>query len=77
MRQGRRRAEAGATPVQVALAWLLAQGADLAPIPGTKRVTRVEENTAAHRVELSTGQIERLSNITTAADEGNMAVIDR
>ena len=56
MRQGRRRAEAGATPAQVALAWLLAQGADLAPIPGTKRVTRVEENTAANRVELSSGR---------------------
>ena len=47
------------------------------PIPETKRATRVKENTAAQRVELSTGQIERLSNITTAADEGNMAVIDR
>jgi aryl-alcohol dehydrogenase-like predicted oxidoreductase len=70
-------AEAGATPAQVALAWLLAQGADLAPIPGTKRATRVEENTVAHRVELSTGQIELLTNITTAADGGNMAVIDR
>jgi hypothetical protein len=46
--------------------------------PGNpKRVTRVEENTAAHRVELSTRQIEWLSNITTAADEGNIAVIDR
>ena len=41
--------EAGATPAQVALAWLLAQGDDIAPIPGTKRVSRVEENTAADR----------------------------
>jgi aryl-alcohol dehydrogenase-like predicted oxidoreductase len=40
-------AEAGATPAQVALAWLLAQGNDIAPIPGTKRVARVEDNTAA------------------------------
>jgi aryl-alcohol dehydrogenase-like predicted oxidoreductase len=74
-------AEAGATPAQVALAWLLAQGDDIAPIPGTKRVARVEENTAADRVELSAGQIERLNNLTTAAgdrhDEANMAVIDR
>src|SRR4249920_4097255 len=73
--------EAGATPAQVALAWLLAQGDDIAPIPGTKRVARVEENTAADRVELSAGQIERLNNLTTTAgerhDEGNMAVIDR
>ena len=39
--------ELDATPAQVALAWLLAQGDDIAPIPGTKRVSRVEENTAA------------------------------
>jgi len=74
-------AEVGATPAQIALAWLLAQGADIAPIPGTKRVARVEENTAADRIELSAEQIERLKNLTPAAgerhDEGNMAVIDR
>ena len=45
--------EVGATPAQVALAWLLAQGDDIAPIPGTKRVFRVEKNTAADAVELS------------------------
>ena len=44
--------EVGATPAQVALAWLLAQGDDIAPIPGTKRVARVEENTAADRIDL-------------------------
>jgi len=74
-------AEASATPAQVALAWLLAQGDDIAPIPGTKRVARVEENTAADQLELSPEQIERLNNLTPAAgerhDEGNMAVIDR
>lgn len=37
--------EVGATPAQIALAWLLAQGNDIAPIPGTRRVARVEENT--------------------------------
>jgi diketogulonate reductase-like aldo/keto reductase len=41
--------QADATPAQVALAWLLAQGEDIAPIPGTKRVARVEENTARPR----------------------------
>ena len=48
-----RRLRVDATPAQVALAWLLAQGDDIAPIPGTKRVSRVEENTAAdeHRAE--------------------------
>jgi aryl-alcohol dehydrogenase-like predicted oxidoreductase len=73
--------EADAAPAQVALAWLLTQGDDIAPIPGTKRVARVEENTAADRVELSAEQIERLNNLTPAAgerhDETNMAVIDR
>lgn len=74
-------AEAGGTPAQVALAWLLAQGDDIAPIPGTKRVARVEENIAADRLELSAVQIERLNNLTPAAgerhDAGNMAFIDR
>ena len=73
-------AEAGATPAQIALAWL-AQGGDIAPIPGTKPVARVEEDIAADRIELSAEQIERLSNFRPAAgerhDEGNMAVIDR
>jgi aryl-alcohol dehydrogenase-like predicted oxidoreductase len=72
--------EAGATPAQVALAWLLAQGDDIAPIPGTKRVARVEENTAADQLELSAEQIERLDNLTPAAgerhEEAQMAVID-
>ena len=74
-------AEAGATPAQIALAWLLAQGNDIAPIPGTRRVARVEENTAADGIELSPDQIERLNNLTPAAgerhDEANMAGIDR
>jgi aryl-alcohol dehydrogenase-like predicted oxidoreductase len=73
--------EVGATPAQIALAWLLAQGNDIAPIPGTKRVARVEENTAADRIALSAGQIERLDNLTPADgarhDESNMAAIDR
>src|SRR5256714_6948190 len=74
-------AEVGATPAQIALAWLLTQGDDIAPIPGTKRVARVEENTAADGIELSAEQIERLNNLTPAAgerhDETSMAAIDR
>ena len=74
-------AEAGATPAQIALAWLLAQGNDIAPIPGTRRVARVEENTAADAIQLSDDQLERLSNLTPAAgerhNEANMAAIDR
>jgi len=73
--------QTGATPAQVALAWLLAQGNDIAPIPGTKRVARVEENTAADRVVLSAQQLERLNNLTPAAGERHneisMSVIDR
>jgi Aldo/keto reductase family len=57
----------GATSAQVALAWLLAQGDDIAPIPGTMRVSRVEENIAADRVELSAEQIERLNDLTPAS----------
>jgi hypothetical protein len=61
--------------------WLLAQGDDIALIPGTKRVARVEEKTAADHIGLSAEQIKRLNNLTPAAgerhDEGNMAVIDR
>jgi aryl-alcohol dehydrogenase-like predicted oxidoreductase len=73
--------EAGATPAQIALAWLLAQGTDIAPIPGTRRVARVEENTAADSVVLTADQLQRLNALTPATgarhDEANMASIDR
>jgi len=73
--------ELDATPAQIALAWLLAQGDDIAPIPGTKRVSRVEENIAADGIELSAEQIERLDNLAPAVgerhEEASMAVIDR
>ncbi|MEU0805790.1 aldo/keto reductase [Streptomyces sp. NPDC005970] len=74
-------AEIGATPAQTALAWLLTRGDDIAPIPGTRRVSRVEENTAADGIELSVAQLDRLNNLTPASgerhDEANMASIDR
>jgi aryl-alcohol dehydrogenase-like predicted oxidoreductase len=73
--------EVGATSAQVALAWLLAQGDDIAPIPGTKRVSRIEENTAADGIELSAEQLERLDNLTPATgerhEENSMATVDR
>jgi aryl-alcohol dehydrogenase-like predicted oxidoreductase len=73
--------ELDATPAQVALAWLLAQGDDIAPIPGTKRVSRVEENTAADAIELSAEQLQRLNELTPAAgerhEEAVMATVDR
>ena len=73
-------AENGATPAQTALAWLLSRGEDIAPIPGTRRVSRVEENTAADAIELTPAQLHRLDNLEPAAgerhDEANMASID-
>ncbi|MGW2278541.1 aldo/keto reductase [Streptomyces sp. NPDC001770] len=62
-------AEIGATPAQVALAWLLAQGDDIAPIPGTRRVARVEENSAADALTLTAGQLDQLSSLPPAAGD--------
>jgi aryl-alcohol dehydrogenase-like predicted oxidoreductase len=45
------------------LAWLLAQGEDIVPIPGTKHVARLEENAAAVAITLTADQLERLSAI--------------
>jgi len=50
----------GATPAQVALAWVLAKGEDIVPIPGTKSPRRLEENAGAVEVELSAEQIAEL-----------------
>jgi aryl-alcohol dehydrogenase-like predicted oxidoreductase len=55
-------AEKGVKPGQVALAWVLAQGNDVVPIPGTKRRAYLEENVAALDVKLSNDEIEKLSN---------------
>ena len=56
-------------------------GGDIAPIPGTRRVARVEENTAADGVELSEEQIDRLNHLTPAAgdrhEEAQMGRIER
>jgi aryl-alcohol dehydrogenase-like predicted oxidoreductase len=56
-------AEVGAKPGQVALAWLLAKGDDIAPIPGTKRVAYLEENVAADAIELSAEQLAALDAV--------------
>ena len=60
-------AEAGATPAQVALAWILAQGENIAPIPGTKRVSRLEENVGADAVTLSAEQLATLTALPAPA----------
>ena len=52
----------GATPAQIALAWLLAQGPDIVPIPGTKRRAFLEQNCAALDITLSTDEMRRLSD---------------
>ncbi len=69
-------AEVGVTPAQVALAWVLAQGDDIAPIPGTKRVSRVEENCAADDVVLTPDQISKLNAVTPAAGEPSQRAAD-
>lgn len=52
-----------ATPAQVALAWVLASGENVVPIPGTKRISRLEENAASDSVELSPEEIRTLGDI--------------
>jgi aryl-alcohol dehydrogenase-like predicted oxidoreductase len=54
-------ADKGCTPGQLVLAWLLAQGPDLVPIPGTKRRARLEENVGALGVKLDASDVRRLS----------------
>ncbi|ETZ30159.1 aldo/keto reductase [Mycobacterium intracellulare] len=74
-------ADVGATAAQVALAWLLAKGPDIVPIPGTKRCTRLEENVGADALELTPDQLARLDRLTPPVGghhaEAQMAWIDR
>ena len=70
------------TPSQLALAWVLAQGDDVVPIPGTKRVKYLEENAAAANVTLTPEELERLELTfpvgATAGDRyKNMASVHR
>ena len=73
-----------ATPGQVALAWLLMQGADIIPIPGTKRRRYLEENVASADLQLSPAELKRLDEALPPEvvagpryDERMMAFIDR
>ncbi len=72
-------AELGAKPGQVALAWLLAQGDDIAPIPGTKRISYLEENVAADALVLSPAHLERLSTLQAPVGDryADMSSINR
>jgi aryl-alcohol dehydrogenase-like predicted oxidoreductase len=58
--------ELGCTPAQLAIAWVLAQGEDIVPIPGTKHVKYLEENVGALDVELADDDIERLESAGVA-----------
>jgi len=74
-------AEKGCTPGQLALAWVLAQGDEVVPIPGTKRVKYLEENVAAAQVELSAPDLARLEEVVPrdavqGARYGDMSTID-
>jgi aryl-alcohol dehydrogenase-like predicted oxidoreductase len=72
----------GRTPAQLALAWLLHQGDDIAPIPGTRRVERLEENAAAADIELTDEQLRELAELfppgATAGDRyADMTPVER
>jgi aryl-alcohol dehydrogenase-like predicted oxidoreductase len=74
-------AEHGCTPGQLALAWVLAQGEDVVPIPGTKRVRYLEENVAALKVSLSADDLAALTeavprDAVAGARYGDMSTID-
>lgn len=77
-------ARTGATPAQIALAWLLHQGEDIVPIPGTKRRKYLEENVGAARIVLGAAEIEELDRAlapgVVAGSRYNdrlMAMVDR
>jgi len=69
----------GATAAQVAIAWVLAQGEDLVPIPGTRKIERLEENAAAAGLELDAEDLRELDEINTAVGDryANMSTINR
>jgi aryl-alcohol dehydrogenase-like predicted oxidoreductase len=72
----------GCTPAQLALAWLLAQGPDIVPIPGSTRVERVEENAGAAVIPLSAEEIAHLAAIAPRVageryPEGAMRTLNR
>jgi len=76
--------EKSCTPAQLALAWLLAQGKDIVPIPGTRSAKRVEENAASAQVQLSDDDLRRIAatfppNVAAGprSPAGSMALLNR
>lgn len=77
-------AQKGCTPAQLALAWVLAQGEDIVPIPGTKRRQYLEENVGALDVEITADDLERIDEIAPKGaaagqryEEAGMATVNR
>lgn len=75
-------AEKDVTPAQLAIAWVLARGEDLVPIPGTKRRTYLEQNAAATGIELTAQDLARIdAELPRAAgeryDEAGMRTVNR
>jgi aryl-alcohol dehydrogenase-like predicted oxidoreductase len=74
--------EKGITPAQLALAWVLAQGEDIVPIPGTKRRDRLEENVATLDVDLTAEDLDRIESAfpkgaTAGARYPDMSTVNR
>ncbi len=76
--------EKGATPSQLALAWLLSRGEDIVPIPGTKRREYLEENVAATEIKLTDEDLARIEEAAPAGvaageryDEASMQAVNR
>jgi aryl-alcohol dehydrogenase-like predicted oxidoreductase len=57
-------AKKGVTPSQLALAWVMAQGRDIVPIPGTKRVKYLEENAAAANITLTSDELDQIGQVS-------------
>lgn len=64
----------GLTPAQLALAWLLHQGPDIVPIPGTRKAARIDENAQAARVTLDDATLQRIDQLAPlgATKGGNL-----
>jgi aryl-alcohol dehydrogenase-like predicted oxidoreductase len=74
----------GISPAQLALAWVLAQGEDIIPIPGTKKIKYLEENAGAVDVKLSATDlkaindlVDRFPDIGTRYNEGSWKLVDK
>jgi aryl-alcohol dehydrogenase-like predicted oxidoreductase len=75
-------AEKGVMPAQLAIAWVLAQGEDVVPIPGTKRRSYLEQNAAAVEIELTDEELARIDQEVPSPageryDEAGMAAVNR